>query len=146
MGSTTLNKVKESIAKSADDVIKQIRTMNEEDDKTIKDGSGDGDVADDTENLSKKAKKAKQREEQIKKSRQEKLDKDLENADYPILKKNKVRTGLADRVVDGTIALTKQYNYLPIEKPNFLEDVKFVGMDYDEEEDDDDDDDDNDEE
>ena len=33
------------------------------------------------------------------------LDKELENADYPILKKSKIRTGLADRVVDGTIAL-----------------------------------------
>merc|ERR1712066_432339 len=120
--------------------------MNEEDDKTVNDDSSVDDVADDTENLSKKAKKAKQREEQIKKSRQEKLDKDLENADYPIMKKSKIRTGLADRVVEGTIALTKQYNYLPIEKPNFLEDVKFVGMDYDDDDDEEDeDDDDNDE-
>jgi hypothetical protein len=134
--SSTLNKVKESITKSADDVIKQIKTMNaEDDDEIVEDGSDPADL------LSKKEKKEMERAALIKKARQEKIDKELENADYPVIKRRsdkdfKFRSGLSYRSfeISATVPLTKQYNFLPIEQPNFL--VGDYDDDDDEEEDD----------
>merc|ERR1712048_480529 len=111
--STTLNKVKEAITKSADDVIKQIKTMNEEDDEIIDNKSADSND-DSNEVLTKKQRKEKEKAAKIKIARQEKIDADLENADYPILKKSKIRTNLAARFLDisATVPLVKRYNYL----------------------------------
>merc|ERR1712110_614835 len=129
--STTLNKVKESITKSADEVIRQIKNMNEEDDEIVENRGNNSEASgDDEELLSKKQKREKERADKIKKSRMDKIDKDLENSDYPVIqrKSGKIRSGLTSRCIEvpATVPLTKQYNFLPIEKPNFLEDVKFV--------------------
>lgn len=106
--------------------------MNAEDDDMAEDSDNSETPA---ERLSKKEKKELERANLIKKARQEKIDAELENADYPVIKRKsdkdfKFRSGLSARCMEigATVPLTKQYNFLPIEQPNFL-----VG-DYDDDE------------